>query len=140
MVQVDDQSDVRVAAFHELGDLAGFADCVFNSVACAVPSPDSATEDILLNSAILGNIDPVTQPVATNRCLSDVNREILLYAVFVHEAGHVLGIGFGKEGEGQARHHPQIKDTVLGSGTSEFKCAPTLFDLMAIHALHQSRR
>ena len=141
VVQVDHSHEKRVIAFNELGDLAGFANCFIGKArACVHSTPGTTTEDMLIHSDILG-IDPVIQSVVSNRCLTGKHAQQAWYAIVVHEAGHIAGIGGGKEGEGQDRAHPNIKDSaVINSGPIENKCAPTPFDIMAIHALHQSRR
>lgn len=76
-----------------------------------------------------------------NKCgENDGDRPYSAYGSFIHEIGHALGIGGGRDGDRTQRGHPadDVVDTVMTHSTVP-KCSPYPLDLMMINALYQTR-
>ncbi len=80
--------------------------------------------------------------IAFNTCPDTMVDHNYPYSSLVHEAGHALRIGNGKDGMGQENHHPneQIKSAIMSYGDGLPKCSPHPLDIMAIYALYQILR
>ncbi len=72
----------------------------------------------------------------------------LVYSTLVHELGHAFGIRNGTDGKGidgqdQQQHHPNKnlnEDSVLDhSRDTNYPCAPTPLDVLAMYALYQTK-
>ena len=60
------------------------------------------------------------------------------YSALVHEFGHALGIGGGRDGQNaDETGHPQIEDAAMSYYPAPC-CSPHPFDIMAIYALYQT--
>ena len=125
--------------FPELAETVGFANCVFDEtvLGCAVDNIDKTTTDILIRRRA---VEPAVQSVVLNRCLTRNVQQESLQLILLHEAGHVLGIKGGREGEGQGKHHPNNsgQTVVHKNASAAINCSPRPLDIMAIHALYQS--
>lgn len=79
--------------------------------------------------------------IAFNTCPNTGDNYNYPYSSLVHEAGHALGVGGGRDGVLQVKHHPNvhIKSAVMSYGRGEPQCSPHPLDTMAIFALYQSR-
>ncbi|MDE2904093.1 MAG: fibronectin type III domain-containing protein [Chloroflexota bacterium] len=89
-------------------------------------------------------VDPLAVPAANarfNRCLNQGDDvDLSAYGDFLHEAGHVLGIGgsgSGHPGEEEKEH--EFFDSIMDYNPDEAQpnCAPYPLDIMAIYALYQ---
>ena len=96
---------------------------VFRRVVPDVPGADDSfdDDDILLN----------------DDCLD-------AYRVLVHEIGHVLGIGWGREPSARPLDagHALVADSVMNydhiTGVAEPDCSPYPLDIMAVYAIYQT--
>ncbi len=90
-------------------------------------------------------VDPLAVPAANalfNRCLNqgDVS-DVSAYGDFLHEAGHVLGIGGAGSGHpGEKTREHEFFDSVMdyNPDPAQPNCAPYPLDIMAICALYQA--
>ena len=110
-----------------------------------------ATSDIFIRRSkfevgVVTNVTTLDVPAAdarANWCNNDSDMANSAYRSFLHEIGHVLGIGRGEINDTSAGWvegaHPLIHDAVMNYEFDEPDCAPYPFDLMAIYALYQSR-
>ena len=66
----------------------------------------------------------------------------LAYNTLVHEAGHLLGIGYGYPvlGIEQQEHHPRLDmlDAAMSYESWPFDCSPQPLDILALYALYQT--
>ncbi len=66
-----------------------------------------------------------------------------VYSILVHELGHAFGIRSGTDGSGQRKQHPNYDldyDTVFDhSRDTNYPCAPTPLDVLAMYALYQTK-
>ncbi len=86
-------------------------------------------------------LDVATEESRMNKCGGNSgDDDNSAYASFIHEIGHVLGVGHGREGDKFERGHParDVVDSVMTYETVP-KCAPYPLDLMLINALYQTK-
>ncbi|MCY3748019.1 MAG: hypothetical protein OXG64_01880 [Chloroflexi bacterium] len=89
-------------------------------------------------------VDPLAVPAANarfNKCLNQGDDvDLSAYGDFLHESGHVLGIGGAGSGHpGKAGEERYFFDSVMdyNPDKSQPNCAPYPLDIMAIYALYQ---
>ena len=145
---------VKASVFWEVANTVGHGVCERGRPACAMRNTDNPrpTVDIKIsrenfmrekyNFKLTLDV-PGTDSTADegeirfNTCAPHVHSR---YGVLVHEAGHALGIGGGKDGSGQGRYHAndEIVDSVMSYGRMRsLSCSPLPLDVMAMYALYQ---
>ena len=79
--------------------------------------------------------------IAFNTCPNTTDKYNIPYGSLVHEAGHALGVGGGRDGVLQEKHHPNvhIKSAIMSYGPGEPQCSPHPLDIMAIFAIYQKQ-
>ena len=159
---------LRVGAFREIADDIGHVeDCWFTQANVYEPaSMCSFGGDIVIRRGAYDRDasnnrsadDPLLVPEHSarfNKCLNDADLEDNnSYSDVLHEVGHELGVGGGRETDTdakkwQSRGHPEVRDSVMNYDFQappinmsmpfeEVDCSPHPFDLMAIYALYQT--
>ncbi len=151
---IDDESlNISVALIQEISTHVGHGWCRSICTTTDVTYNDDGDQiishDIKVRSSyfegsplMFPGIDKVASKddIRFNACpWSSPSIDWLRYKSLVHEAGHALGIGYGTDGMGQDRHHPQIEDALMSYSTpDDYDCSPHPFDIMAIFALYQT--
>ena len=92
-----------------------------------------------------GDEHPERGDAPFERCpVTDTNLHYLAYHVLLHEAGHALGIR--RENSGQTDFedsHPferGLPESVMTYADEGKICSPLPFDVLAMHAMYQSRQ
>ena len=143
MVHVDESDDTYATSFNELADLVGFADCIIVNGANGCSSyrrSSPSISDIQIHGRH-ADIPPFIPPIVDDKCISGSDRQKRLYELFVHEAGHALGLlGEGGDSVEQQRLvHPKIVGSIMSYNRIRGEyCLPRPLDIMAIYAIYQT--
>jgi len=124
VIELYDENDVKVGERHESSDIF-VRRSKFSSDALERPESDAMF----------------------NRCGNDSDDPGSAYSSFIHEIGHALGLGGGMRDvaggsvdTGRFAYPGHPEDTVLSTvNNARADCWPQPLDVMAIHALYQSR-
>ena len=133
--------------FAQMAKVAFTGICSADAIGCATPSISTTggwTSDIKLipgDELPLTNVIPDLNDIKMGYCGSGKTNR--LYGTLIHEAGHALGIIGGSQGEyPQQPGHPYLymPETVMSYADGlRYTCEPHPLDIMAIHALYQTK-
>ncbi len=138
-----------------------------STLMCTVPlDPPSDTDIFIQRKAFMSQ--SLVVPAANarfNMCLNSGDKNDVAYASFIHEVGHVLGIGGGSKYDSISKSdwistgHPEVPDSIVNydwqavrlkgpanpppqgefAAFEEPNCGPYPLDVMALYALYQTK-